>query len=207
MWEGDLSMKLAFTLLLAVCAAATVSWACGGDSTASSTSTPKSDSVSPTSVPANASTSASPTSGGGSASTAKLPADACALLTADDVHKLAPTAGEGKNTSKASAGSLPGVSCRWEWAEGISSLDVTVSSLPAGSAGTFKTSLQAEVKSPGRELSGMGDFAIVKSSIAADVTVRVLIKGLLVDVDLNGLGARDKMELVVALAKAAIARL
>lgn len=147
------------------------------------------------------------TSGGGSGSQAKVPADACALLTADDVAKLSTTAGPGKKLTTQPAQGQTIVACRWEWPEGVSTLDVKVMSLPAGvTTDMLKASFQAEIKSNGRVLSGVGDFAIVESPISADAMVRVLVKGLEMDVELNGLGARDKQEQLITVAKAALGR-
>jgi len=150
---------------------------------------------------------ATSSSGGGSGSLAKVPGDACALLIADDVAKLSTTAGPGKKLTNQAAPGQTIVACRWEWPEGVSTLDVIVMSLPAGvTTDTLKTSFQAEIKSNGRVLGGVGDFAVVESPIAADAKVRVLVKGLWMDVELNGLGARDKQEQLITVAKAAVGR-
>jgi len=205
-------MKTAFILSLATCGVAALSWACGGDDDAPATSTPGGSSSSATTAPASTSGagSASATSTSKPSTQAKLPADACALLTLYEVRKLGPTAGDGKKTNDPGLGGQPAASCRWEWSEGTSSLDVKVSTLPPGmTAAQLKASLQADVKKTtanGRELSGIGDFAALTSYISADVEIQVLVNGLWLDINLNGLGARDKQELVIALAKAAAGR-
>jgi len=121
---------------------------------------------------------------------------------------VGPTAGAGKQSPQQSAPGQTVIACRWEWPEGAGSLDLKVSTLPQGlTADMLKSSLRAEAKDKGREVSGIGDFAIVTSAINADVQARALVNGLLVDLDLNVLGAREKQAQVEALLKAVAGRM
>lgn len=198
-------MKSVFKFCAPFLAVAALSAACRGDDNGGkSTAAPKDTAAASTSAPG----AASPASTAKPATGAKVPADACALLTIDEVRKVSATAGEGKKMTPPAGPGQSLVSCRWEWPEGISTLDVTVMTLPAGVTADFvKISFQAEVKSGGREVSGIGDYAISTSVIAADTEVKALVKGLLLIVDLNGLGAREKQELVIAVARAAAGRI
>lgn len=197
--------------MLAAVAVALLASACGGDDDSSADKTPAGGGGTPA-----ATSPAATTTGGGSASPAatqassqaKIPADACALVTQDEVHKLAATAG---NAQKQTPQAVPGVSvvaCRWEWPQGVGSLDLRVSTLPPGTtAAILKTSLSADIGKNGKEVKGLGDYAVVTSAINADANVRALVNGMLLELDLNVLGARDQQDQLVELAKAAAGRI
>lgn len=197
--------------MVAIVALGLLAAGCGGDDDSGSGKTPLAPSGSPAATVASGSASgsgsASPTSAQGS-SQAKVPADACALVNQDEVHKLAATAG---NAQKQTPQSVPGVSivaCRWEWPQGAGSLDLRVSTLPPGTtAAILKTSLSADIGKNGKEVKGLGDYAVVTSAINADAEVRALVNGMLLELDLNVLGARDQQDQLVELAKAAAGRI
>lgn len=202
---GGFPMKFTVRILVTALLVAAMA-SCGGDDddgNGAATATPGKAGESPA-----ATTGATAPATAKTGTSAKLPADACALLTADELKPVAPTAGQGKKQTPSAGPGQSIVACRWEWPEGVGSLDVEVSTLPAGTtAEIMKTSLLAEAKSSGKEVQGVGQFAIVVSPIAADVQVRALVNGLFLDIDLNQLGAREKQELLVTLAKAIAARI
>jgi hypothetical protein len=199
-------------LLLTACAGLALA-ACGGSDSKSTANTPAAAGSTPavTAAATKASTSApvatQPAATQKPATTSKVPADACALVTLDQVHQLAPTAGEGKVSPQQGGPGQTVVACRWEWPEGIGSLDVKISTLPVGggiTADDVKAGLRATVadgKENGRELSGIGDVAIFRSPIKADANVQAVVNGLMLDIDLNVLGARDSADKLIAFAK------
>ena len=149
------------------------------------------------------------TAGGSSGSaTGKLPDDACSLLSMDQVRTVLPQSEDGKSKKEA-AGATQVVTCFWQ--DRTTSLTVTASSIPApATTALMKTSLQAEIRNAGAnggEVQGVGDYAIYTSTIAADMAAKAVVKGYLLVVDLNGLGARDQKDKVIALLKAAAGRI
>jgi hypothetical protein len=197
-------------LLLTACAGLALA-ACGGSSSKSATNTPAAAGSTPAATAAATKASAStpaatqPAATQKPATTSKVPADACALVTLDQVHQLAPTAGEGQASPQLVAPGQSIVACRWEWPEGVGSLDVKISTIPAGiSEAELKAGLQTTAKDGkenGRELSGIGDVAIFTSAINADAKVQAVVHGVMLDIDLNVLGARDQQEKLITLAK------
>ncbi|HMK13112.1 MAG TPA: hypothetical protein VK461_16090, partial [Acidimicrobiales bacterium] len=70
-----------------------------------------------------------------------------------------------------------------------------------------KLSLQAEAKEHGKVVDGLGDFGIVKSTVAGQASV-IAVKGpLLFTLDLSARGAENQQDAVAALAKTALGRL
>lgn len=200
-------MKSAWIFACVALCAGTLLTACGDDDSDGDDASP------PDTVPATAdsggATPAStnlatvkPDTGG------KVPSDVCSLVSPADLKALAPTAADGKHGSETGAPGQVIGTCHWEWADGIGSLDLRVMTLPAGTTPELvKQSLKAEVKPPGKELSGIGEFAIFTSAINADAEVRFLAKGMLVVIDLSVLGARDKQDLLIALARGVAGKL
>lgn len=194
-------------LLLTACAGLALA-ACGGSDSKGAANTPaaagSTAAATAAATKASASTPAATQSAATQkpATTSKVPADACALLTLDQVHQLAPTAGEGKVSPQQGAPGQSIVACRWEWPEGNGSLDLTIYTLPAGAGeDVVKSSLRTSAKKNGSELSGIGDFAIVTSVVKFDVEVQALVHGLLLTIRLNVTGAPDQQDKLIALAK------
>lgn len=189
--------------------AAALLGACGGsDSKSPTNSSAAKESTGPSAATSGASTAANPTTASKPSGQGTLPADPCALLTADEVHAILPTAGDGQKANEAGGPGQQVVVCHWELSDAVGTIDVKVSTLPTGiSPDTIKSSYGAEAKDSGRVLDGIGDFAIVTSVITADTEVKVLTGTLLLDVELQQLGAKDKQDAVIALAKAALGRL
>ena len=149
----------------------------------------------------------------GDETAAELPPDACALLTVTEVQQLAPMASEGTPTSE--EGAIASVGCVWDWSDppgaidGTGSLEVHVSSLPPGvSEQTIRQSLTVEVADAGengRELSGIGEYAILTSVIGGSAEVQALVNGRLVTIELigyvDGDVAREKQDDLIPLAE------
>jgi hypothetical protein len=141
---------------------------------------------------------------------ASLPSDACKLLTADEVGTLVANADAGKPDS-ANAGGVKQVECNWE------TQDLTVQTLhlavitvpPQTTAAAIKAALLAEAKDDGKTVSGLGDAAIVTSSIPGDAEVKVLTGKLILSLDYQSQDppGGSKQDDVVALAKLAVGRL
>jgi hypothetical protein len=143
----------------------------------------------------------------------ELPPDACALLTLTEVQQLAPMASAG--TPTADEGAIASVGCVWEWTDpqdaigGTGTLEVHVANLPPGvSQETVRQSLTVEVADAGengRELTGIGQYAILTSPIGGSAEVQALVDGLLVTVELggyvDGVVAREKQDDVIPLAE------
>ena len=193
-----------------LCAASVLLGACGGGDSKNSTNTPAAKAtVAPSAAATKGATAAaSPTTASKPSGQGKVPADACALLTADEVHTLLPTAGAGKKTNATGGPGQTVVGCQWALETAVGTIDVKVSTLPSGTTpDIIKSSYRAEATDSGRVVDGIGDFAIVTSAISADTEVKVLAGGLLLDIELQQLGAKDKQDAVIALAKAALGRL
>lgn len=200
-------------LLGALCAlVVAVAAACGGGDdkgNAPATGAP----AGTTKAPGATTPGVQPTSAGASA---KLPANVCALLTPAEVQTLAPSlkVPEGKPTS--SAQGIQSVSCSYEWQDptlsaGFQTFDVKVYQFPPGvNAAAVKLGWQVEAKDAkenGTELSGIGDFAIYISVINGAGEGRAIVKGVLLEVEFLGNGARAQKDKVVALLKAAASRI
>jgi hypothetical protein len=158
---------------------------------------------------------ASATGGGSTGATAKLPADGCALLTLDEAKKLSASMTAGK-PGGASSGQNQAVSCSWEWVDttktvAFGTLNVEVQTLPASvTAAAIKPSLQAELrdaKENGSEVTGVGDYSIYTSVIAANAEAKGLVRGLLVVVGYSSADARTQKDNVIALFKLVAGRL
>ncbi len=182
-------LKSAFRLVILACAGIGVFAACGGGSST--------DSGSKTAAP----TAKAVASG-------KVPADACALLTLDEIHTVGPDATAGTASPQQGAAGQTVVACRWEWTQGTGSLDLSVSTMPPGATSDMlKTSARAESQVKGHAVDGVGDFAFVWSPAGVDTKAQAVVNGLFIQLDLNMLGARDKQAAVDAWLKAVADRL
>lgn len=204
-------MKRLFVLAVIAGAAAMVA-ACGGGGGnnnaggGANTQPPSSATKAPlaTSAPTKAATTPSGTSGG------QVPADVCALLTSDELAQIAAGAGQGQARSE-TAQQVTTKSCYWLFGDGLLSLTLSVTTIPPGTPpNVMKTSLQSSLQDAGangRELSGLGDYAIYTSIVNIEGRVQVLLKGLLLDLTLNGTGARGLGDKLIPVAKAAAGRI
>jgi hypothetical protein len=136
-------------------------------------------------------------------------ADACTLLTNDEVAKLFP-----QPTSKPVSASQPGQSvCRWEGGADPSNvppdLVLDVRAMPKDfPLDQAKGSLAAEGKEAGNQvITDLGDVGIVKSAIDGIATVTWIQGPYLVSLDLSAKGAETQHDAVVAAAHAASGRL
>jgi hypothetical protein len=149
------------------------------------------------------------------AKSASLPSDACKLLTLNEVTPFVATATEGKPVTN--SGQANEVMCRWDAEEtpggpiDLTTLNVSVTEFPSSlPKAELKLGLAAEGKDPGnKQVSGLGDYAIVTSAIPPNAEVKVLVGQLLLDVEYSSsdpLGS-TRQDDVVALAKLAFGRL
>lgn len=167
--------------------------ACGGGG--SKTSTAK------TSTAKTSATTSSPTTASTSKSSHTLPADGCALLSAEQVATVLPSAGPGKATAEGTAGL---VSCTWDSPTG----QLTVRITDLGKLGV--TSAPPLIIAGGRDeqdVAGIGDGAkIAKVGPGADLIANV--GQIQIGIDLILLGAwpavKDPM---VGLAKVVVAKI
>jgi hypothetical protein len=140
--------------------------------------------------------------------------DPCALLTIDEIQPLAgkQQVGPGVSTTVQSLGRL---TCRYQWGVGTGryALDIIVkdaSKLPSHmNADVIKQSLVAP-GSPGtvsEPLDGIGETAAFRSDSSLLATAGAYVKGRTLQLIFDGYDARAKKDQVVALLKAAAARL
>jgi hypothetical protein len=208
-------MRAVVVLLLAALGAGLAFTACGGGDDSGGATSPAGGTAASGATTAPSKAAASTTSGGSTGSTAKLPTDGCALLTLDEAKKLSASMTAGKPGGP-SSGQNQSVSCRWEWVDttktvAFGTLTVEVQTLPASvTAAAIKPALQAELrdaKENGSEVTGVGDYSIYTSVIAANGEAKGLVKGLLVIVEYSGADARTQKDNVIALFKLVAGRL
>jgi hypothetical protein len=198
------------TVVLALMAAGTA--ACGGGG-GGSAKTPAPATTAPvTAAPTKPASAAQPTK---ASTSARLPADACTLLTLDEVKQVipAPSPGEAHSTSDPTAGDTK--VCKWD---DTSSLSIE----------SFATSLEMSVEPLGleprdlairdlkdltdpeffeEEVTGVGDAARLKSVIESSAEVEAIVGDLRLRITFDAPGARDKRHDLVPLARAAARRL
>jgi len=198
-------LKLLGNLALATACIAAI--ACGGDSSEPDSTTPSGSSKT---TPAPSQSQAGPTA---LPDGSKLPSAPCDLFPPAELQKIAPMVTTGR-TATDTASTTPTASCYYEWVDASgtpASLEITVAVIPGGSTlDQVRTSWQTSVrdaKENGAELSGIGDFAVFISPIAADAEGRALVKGLTVSVELMTLGARAKKDQVVSILKSVVGKL
>jgi hypothetical protein len=140
--------------------------------------------------------------------TAKLPSDACTLLTTDEIKPLVP--GTGPGVAPTTNTQPNEVVCRWEDPSIVQDVVVTVTQLPSSiPTNQLTLGLGAEAQDSGKKVSGVGDYAIVTSAIPADAEAKVLVGHVLLSVEYSSedpLG-NTKQDDVVGLAKLALGRL
>jgi hypothetical protein len=144
---------------------------------------------------------------------APMPKDPCALLTAKEIQPLAQpaTVGDGLPGTVASMGSI---TCNYSWNGGAPGADFQVhvmvteaaKAFPGMSTTLLKQAMYAKVKGAGAEVPGIGDAATFISETPTQARGNALIKGLVVQVDLDGPNARLKKDQIIALLKIAAGR-
>jgi hypothetical protein len=172
----------------------------GGSKTPAGGATGAPPSATAPSAPASSATSAQ--------AQGKLPDDPCALLTQQELTAIAANPSQGEVKSQ----NTPGVSearCYWTFGDGLLSLTLSVTAL-RGAGTSLKPSLEAELRDAaanGHEVAGLGDYAIFTSVLPISSEVKALVKGLVLDLDVNGPNGRSLEAPVIAAAKAAAGRL
>lgn len=144
---------------------------------------------------------------------APMPKDPCALLTPAEIQPLAQpaTVGAGLPGTVPSMGSI---TCNYSWNGGAPGADFQVhlmvteaaKAFPGISTALLKQAMYSKVKGVGAEVPGIGDAATFISDTPTQARANALIKGLVVQVDLDGPNARLKKDQVIALLKIAAGR-
>jgi hypothetical protein len=145
---------------------------------------------------------------------AQTSANACGLLMLDEIEPLAAmqTVADGIVNATPSAGRT---ACHYEWGAGTGryTLDVIVSDASRMYAGMNPDAIKqglasvATVGSVGEAIPDIGDAAAFKSDSPFLATTTAFMKGQILQLNLDGYDARAKKDQVVALLKAASARL
>jgi len=182
----------------------------GGGGGAAKTAAPVTDS-SATAAPTKPASAAQPTK---ASTSARLPADACTLLTLDEVKQVipAPSPGEAHSTSGPTAGDTK--VCKWDDTSSLSieslatSLEMSVGPL-VGPRDLAIRDLK-DLTDPEffeEEVTGVGDAARLKSVIESSAEVEAIVGDLRLRITFDAPGARDKRHDLVPLAQAAARRL
>jgi hypothetical protein len=197
------------TVVLALMAAGAA--ACGGGGNGAAKSPAPATTAPATAAPTKPTSAAQPTK---ASTSARLPADACTLLTLDEVKQVipAPSPGEARSTSGPTAGDER--LCHWDDTSSFSieslatSLEVSVAPLlePRDLAIRDLTTL-ADPEFFEEEVTGVGDVARLKSTIESSAEVEAIVGDPRLRITFDAPGARDKRHDLVPLAQAAAQRL
>jgi hypothetical protein len=152
-----------------------------------------------------------PGEGGGAVAAQANP---CALLPIDEIQPLAvkATVAEGVSSAIEAAGAA---ACRYTWGTGASrfKLDVVVNEaarmFPGMSAELIRQRIQASPR-PGTvdaALADIGEAAVFRSDSPVFATTTAYLKGRILQLQLDGLYARDMKDQMIALLKSAVSRL
>jgi hypothetical protein len=138
----------------------------------------------------------------------------CALLTTDEIETLAPNGEVSEGTSSAFE-ALDSSTCRYTWGSGVDRFTLAVYVNPASRAfagmspDTIKSSLLSSV-TPGTAdatIPDVGEAAVFKTYSSVHVSASAYAKGRLLQVNLDGIDARDKKDQLISLLKSAASRL
>jgi hypothetical protein len=151
-----------------------------------------------------------------SAVQAQKPGDGCSLLQGSEVQALAGSTKVG--TGKPETDALGSRLCRYEWGTGAnvphgqSFLDVSITPIskafPGTDASVLRQGLLAKAGPPNTAvIPAVGDAAIYESNDPIRVATTALVKGNMLIVTFESKDARAKKDQVIALLKAAAARL
>lgn len=145
---------------------------------------------------------------------AQAASNACGLLTLEEIQ---PLTGVHQKVSEGVGGALQSsgrTTCRYEWGTGtgryiLSVVVADASTMFAGqSADAIKQGLSTPTPGTGSEaIPGVGEAAAFKSDSQFLATTSALVKGRILQLNLDGYDARDKKDQVIALLKSASARL
>ena len=139
---------------------------------------------------------------------------ACALLVDDELKPLAVTTSVGTGVSN-SVPSYGFASCRYAWGDGIDRLKLVVTVtdtsriFPGMTPDQIKQRLLASVKAGTDDavIPEVGDAGVFKPDSFVYATATALVKGRLLQVQLDGRGAPEKKDQVIGLLKSAATRL
>jgi hypothetical protein len=162
-----------------------------------------------TSVVAGASV---PGHGGGTVSAQEL--NPCGLLTEDEIKPLA----EKTSVAAGMSNSLPSAgyaSCRYAWGDGVDRFKLVVvvtdasRMFPGMAPDQIKQRLLQSVRvgTDDAVVAELGDAALFKPDSYVYATATALVKGRILQVQLDGVGALDKKDQVIGLLKSAALRL
>ncbi len=138
----------------------------------------------------------------------------CGLLTTDEIETLAPNEEVSEGTSSAFE-ALDSSTCRYTWGSGVDRFTLAVYVNPASRAfagmtpDTIKSSLLSSV-TPGTAdatIPDVGEAAVFKTYSSVHVSASAYAKGRLLQVNLDGIDARDKKDQLISLLKSAASRL
>jgi hypothetical protein len=138
----------------------------------------------------------------------------CGLLTTDEIETLAPNEQISGGTPFAFE-ALDSSTCRYTWGSGVDRFTLAVYVNPASRAfagmspDTIKSSLLSSV-TPGTAdatIPDVGEAAVFKTDSSVHVSASAYAKGRLLQVNLDGLDARDKKDQLISLLKSAASRL
>ncbi len=140
--------------------------------------------------------------------------NACALLTDDEIKPLG-----GKTTVAAGVSNPPtpfgDVTCRYAWGDGVDRYKLVVAVLeasrmfPGSTPDQIKQRLLESVRAGTQDavIPQIGDAAVFKPDSVVYATATAFVKGRMLQVQLDGLGAVEKKDQVIELLKSAAARL
>jgi len=195
-------MKRLF-VLAAIAGAALAVAACGGGGGGKGGANGQATTVATKATAATSAPTAAPTKASSSA-TGNVP-DACSLVTADELAQIAAGAGQGQARTEATT-----KECYYSFGQGLLSLTVSVTGLSSGQESPMKLSLQSSLQDAGnngREVAGIGAYAVYTSLLPIEGRFQAIVNGLLLDLTLNGTGARGLETQLIQVAKAAAGRL
>jgi hypothetical protein len=150
----------------------------------------------------------------GGSSVAAQGQNPCALLTVDEVHALAPKDAVGNGVPSAIA-SNDFFACQYRWGMGAGrySLEVSVNPASRAFAGTGPDSIKQGLLSsvaPGTmdaAIPEVGDAAVFKAYSPAYAGASAYVKDRILQVNLDGVDAREKKAQLISLLKLAVSRL
>jgi hypothetical protein len=138
----------------------------------------------------------------------------CALLTIEEIEALAPMEQVSEGVASAFE-AFDSSTCRYTWGSGTGRYTLAVYVNPASrafvgmSADTIKSSLLSSV-TPGTAdatIPDVGEAAVFKTYSSVHVSASAYAKGRLLQVNLDGIDARDKKDRLISLLKSAASRL
>jgi hypothetical protein len=138
----------------------------------------------------------------------------CALLTIDEIEDLAPMEQVSEGVASAFE-AFDSSTCRYTWGSGTGRYTLAVYVNPASrmfagmSADSVKQSLLSSA-TPGTTdaaIPDVGDAAVFKAYSPVYVSASAYLKGRILQVNLDGIDARDKKDRLISLLKSAASRL